>query len=136
MEENNNTVTEASLLPTPGWACLKGEGIYVSRIIKAWMTTKRRLRDPIRDTLLRELNRKIDKTFHKHFDDPSRCIPAILADTTAHQLVGCELGIPPQEIRRRTLRYLPKEIDDASTRSCDKPSRESAKTPRMPSAGS
>ena len=111
MEENNNTVTEASLLPTPGWACLKGEGIYVSRIIKAWMTARRRLRDLIRDTLLCELNRKIDKVFHKYFDDPSRCVPAILADTSAHQLAERALGLPIQEVRRRTLRYLPREIE-------------------------
>ena len=79
--------------------------------MEAWMMSRRRSRDPLRDILLRELNRKIDKMFHKHFDDPSRCIPAILADTTAHQLVERELGIPPQEIRRRTLRYFPKEIE-------------------------
>ena len=73
--------------------------------------SRRRSRDPMRDILLRELNRVIDKTFHKDFDDPSKCIPAILADTTAHQLVEYELGIPPQEIHRRTLRYLRKEVE-------------------------
>ena len=75
------------------------------------MTARRGSRDPIRDILLRKLNREIDKAFHRHFDDPSRCIPAILADTTAHQLVERELRIPPQEIRRRTLRYLPREME-------------------------
>jgi len=46
------------------------------------MRTKKRLRDPVRDILLRRLNREIDKTFHKHFDNPENCAKAILADVS------------------------------------------------------
>ncbi|MCD6536101.1 MAG: hypothetical protein J7K49_03620 [Thaumarchaeota archaeon] len=61
--------------------------------------------------LLRRLNRKTDKTFHKYFDDPERCSEAILFDTYAHQLAELTPGLPIQEVDRRTLRYLPKAIE-------------------------
>jgi len=46
------------------------------------MRTKKRLRDPVRDILLRRLNREIDKTFHKRFDNPENCAKATLADVS------------------------------------------------------
>ena len=75
------------------------------------MRTKKRLRDPVRDILLRRLNREIDKTFHKHFDNPENCAKAILADVSPHQLAELTLGLPIQEVDRRTLKYLPKTIE-------------------------
>ena len=74
------------------------------------MRSRRRPRNPVRDILLRRLNRQIDKTFHPLFNDPNKCAIAILADIYAHQLTELFLGLPPQEVNKRTLRYTPKAI--------------------------
>ena len=65
----------------------------------------------LRDAVLRELNRQIDRTYHPYFDDPDKCLQAVFLDTYAHQIVESILGIPPKEIAKRTKRYFPRAFE-------------------------
>jgi len=76
------------------------------------MRSRRWPRNPVRDILLKRLNRQIDKTFHPLFNDPNKCAIAILADIYAHRLTELSLGLPVQEVNKRTLKYLPKAVED------------------------
>jgi len=49
--------------------------------------------------------------------------PAILADTYAHQFAETQLGLPPDEVRRRTARYLPKAIERCINANLDEVSK-------------
>ena len=64
-----------------------------------------------RDMMLRKLNREIDKSFHRYFEDPDKCLQAVFLDTYTHQAVESILGLPPKEIARRTRKYFPKALE-------------------------
>lgn len=59
------------------------------------------------DPLLSLFNRFIDRHFHKDFDDPSRCVEAVILDAMAHAMIERAWGVPEHEIRRRMRIYVP-----------------------------
>ena len=64
-----------------------------------------------RDVALRELNRDIDKFYHRYFEDPDKCLQAVFLDTYAHQAVESILGLSRKEIAERTRRYSPRALE-------------------------
>ncbi|MEM0233244.1 MAG: hypothetical protein QXL22_04410 [Candidatus Nezhaarchaeales archaeon] len=61
--------------------------------------------------LIAALNKYIDRSFHKYFDDPDRCIEAVFLDAAMHQYVEALLGLSREEIMRRTARYFGKAME-------------------------
>ena len=59
----------------------------------------------------RELNRQIDKFYHRYFEDPNKCLQAVFLDTYAHQAVESILGLSSKEIAKRTKRYFPRALE-------------------------
>ena len=70
----------------------------------------------LRDMMLRKLNREIDKSFHRYFEDPDKCLQAVFLDTYIHQAVESILGLPPKKIARRTRKILSKSIREMPQR--------------------
>jgi len=61
--------------------------------------------------LIAALNKYIDRSFHKYFDDPDRCIRAVFLDAAMHQYVEALFGLSREEIVRRTARYFGRAME-------------------------
>ena len=65
-----------------------------------------------RYSLLKEINKEIDKRYHRYFNNPSLpdCVMAVLIDTLNHVIVEKMYGLPDDEIKRRVNIYFPRGI--------------------------
>ena len=65
--------------------------------------------------LIATLNKYIDRSFHKYFDDPDRCIRAVFYDAAMHQYFEALFGLSREEIVRRTVKYAGKALEKCMT---------------------
>jgi hypothetical protein len=61
--------------------------------------------DLLRRAVIKAINKAIDKKYHRLFDDPEKCLDAVIKDALEHVLYEQLLGLPSVEIDRKLQRY-------------------------------
>jgi hypothetical protein len=62
-------------------------------------------RDLLRRAIIKAINKTIDRKYHRFFNDPERCLNAVIADTIEHVAYERMLGLDDREIDERLRRY-------------------------------
>lgn len=61
--------------------------------------------DILRRAIIKVINKAIDKKYHRLFDDPEKCLDAVLSDAAEHVVYEKLFGLTDYEIIERLRKY-------------------------------
>jgi hypothetical protein len=61
--------------------------------------------DILRRAIIKAINKAIDRKYHRLFDDPERCLDAVISDAAEHIVYERIFGLTDYEINERLRKY-------------------------------